>query len=276
MTTESSFRGGSGPPMMLIHGFSATWRVWEPVLAPLTARHDVYAPTLLGHYGGPPYHAGDPASPSAIADQLERDMDALGWEKAHLVGNSLGGWLALELAGRGRALSTVALAPAGGWPPGGKEDRRLERMFRTNYRMIAWLGERGRQLVRRPRFRALTLRDVVARPQNISARFAAEMLEGAAACEIYLPFLEVAVKGGFGSLGDIDTPTRIAWGTADRILRYPEYARRLHELAPDAEWVEMSGLGHCPMLDDPQETVRIVLEVTEHAGAEQAQPAPAG
>lgn len=109
--------------MLLVHGFAGTPATWTPLLPALEQHHDVLAPTLLGHSGGPGYLAGSPATPAAMADALERDMDSAGFDQAHLVGNSLGGWLALELAVRGRALSTTALAPAGGWTPRGPEAR---------------------------------------------------------------------------------------------------------------------------------------------------------
>src|SRR4051794_28801763 len=105
-------------PLVLIHGFSGTTGIWEPVLPALQEHHDVTNISLLGHCGGDPFPAGVTPSFNALADGIEADMDAAGIEKAHLVGNSLGGWLALELAHRGRALSVVALSPAGGWEPG--------------------------------------------------------------------------------------------------------------------------------------------------------------
>jgi pimeloyl-ACP methyl ester carboxylesterase len=261
--------------MMLIHGFSATWRIWQPVLPALEQRHDVIATTLLGHHGGPTYETGSPATPEAMADALEHDLDRAGIERAHLVGNSLGGWLALELASRGRALSTVALAPAGGWDAGGREEKRLGRLFRQNYRLLRMLGENGPRLTRRPRFRKLVLRDVVAYPERVPARLAVEMMEGAAGCTIYLPFLEYATSSGFGELPAIDTPVRIAWGTKDRILHWPGYAERLRRLVPAAEWVELPGLGHCPMLDDPELTVRTICELTDRVDAERGAVAPA-
>src|SRR4051794_998077 len=89
-------RGGSGPPMVCLHGFSDTWRIWELVLPALERRHDVLAPTLAGHAGGPRF-----AGP--LADAVERAMDDAGFATAHLVGNSLGGHVALQLAARGRA-----------------------------------------------------------------------------------------------------------------------------------------------------------------------------
>src|SRR5437763_11581933 len=106
-------RGGSGSPLVCLHGFTGTWRMWELVLPALERHHDVLAPTLPGHAGGPP--APKPLSDQALPDALERLMDEAGLERAHLVGNSLGGFLALQLAARGRADSVVALAPAGGW-----------------------------------------------------------------------------------------------------------------------------------------------------------------
>ena len=129
--------------MVLIHGFSGTPATWTPVLPALEQQHDVLALTLLGHRCGPEYLVGSPATPAAIADALERDMDAVGVDRAHLVGNSLGGWLALELAVRGRALSTTALAPAGGWAPRGPEARRLGCVFRYNERVAKALGPRA-------------------------------------------------------------------------------------------------------------------------------------
>ena len=115
-------RGGSGPPLVLLHGFIDTWRTWDLVLPELERHHDVLAPALVGHAGGPPL-TGE-VTPDLLPDAIERAMDAAGFETAHIVGNSLGGYLALQLAARGRARSVVALAPAGGWAEG--DDSYLE------------------------------------------------------------------------------------------------------------------------------------------------------
>ena len=109
-----SHRGGEGPPLLLLHGFTDTWRTWEPVLPTLERRFEVLAATLTGHAGGPPFVAGA-ASDEALVDALEAELDALGWEAPAIAGNSLGGYVALKLAERGRARSVVAIAPAGGW-----------------------------------------------------------------------------------------------------------------------------------------------------------------
>ena len=108
--------GGAGAPLVLLHGFTDTWRTWELVAAGARGRHDVLALTLAGHAGGPPLP--DPVTSEAIADAVERAMDDAGFATAHVAGNSLGGYVALQLAARGRADSVVALAPAGGWAEG--------------------------------------------------------------------------------------------------------------------------------------------------------------
>ena len=77
------------------------------MLPALERRHDVLAPTLPGHAGGPPLDGE--VDDALIADAVERAMDDAGFETAHLVGNSLGGYVALQLAARGRARSVVAL-----------------------------------------------------------------------------------------------------------------------------------------------------------------------
>ena len=91
----------------------------------LEREHDVLAPTLTGHVGGPPI-AGE-VTDALLADGVERAMDEAGFETAHIVGNSLGGFVALQLAARGRAASVVALAPAGGWAA---DDRGVPRDYR--------------------------------------------------------------------------------------------------------------------------------------------------
>src|SRR5687767_322227 len=100
MRMTPSHRGGSGTPLVCLHGFTDTWRTWELVLPELERHHDVLAPTLPGHAGGPPL--GE-STDSALVDAVERAMDDAGLERAHVVGNSMGGYLALLLAERGRA-----------------------------------------------------------------------------------------------------------------------------------------------------------------------------
>ena len=74
---------------MCLHGFLDTWRTWELVLPALERRHEVLALTLAGHAGGPPIEGE--ISAEALAAEVERAMDAAGFQSAHIAGNSLGG-----------------------------------------------------------------------------------------------------------------------------------------------------------------------------------------
>ena len=128
-TFTPSYRGGTGPPLLCLHGLTATWRTWELVLPAFERRHDVLAPTLPGHAGGPPL--GSEVGDDALVDPIESALDDAGFTKAHIVGNSLGGYVALRLAARGRAESVVAFAPAGGRAEGDPADREVAELLLT-------------------------------------------------------------------------------------------------------------------------------------------------
>jgi pimeloyl-ACP methyl ester carboxylesterase len=102
-----SHRAGSGTPLLLLHGVGSIWRAWSPVLPHLDPHHDIIVPTLAGHGGGPPLDADVTPSVQALADALDDELDKLGLQKVHIAGNSLGGWVGMELARRGRARSLV-------------------------------------------------------------------------------------------------------------------------------------------------------------------------
>ncbi len=107
--------GGTGPPLLLLHGIGAIWRAWSPVLPYLEPYHEVIVPTLHGHAGGPALDSEVVPSVEALVDGIEAELDRMGLQKVHIAGNSLGGWIGIELARRGRAQSLVLLSPAGAW-----------------------------------------------------------------------------------------------------------------------------------------------------------------
>lgn len=256
-----SHRGGSGPPLVLLHGFTDTWRAWTPLLPALEAEHDVFAPTLPGHAGADAL--GGPLSWEALVDAVEASIDAQGFDgPVHLAGNSLGGWLALELAVRGRALSVVGLCPAGGWDKGTKEGERVIRYFHQTGKLLRYSAGRADLLAGRPRLRTLALRDLVSHPGRVPSAQAAHMIRSAAACELRTEMIRISEDEHFSELGPIGCPLRIAWGTKDRLLPPARYSQRLRRLLPDAEFTDLPGLGHLPMWDDPAMVARAVLEVS--------------
>src|SRR5205807_2446115 len=106
---------GSGEPILLLHGLGGRRGVWQEIRPILAREHQVIAVDLPGFGESPPLaDAGVPIIP-AQAYAVEQLLDELRIGRTHIAGNSLGGWLAFELARRGRAHSVTALSPAGLW-----------------------------------------------------------------------------------------------------------------------------------------------------------------
>jgi pimeloyl-ACP methyl ester carboxylesterase len=272
--TATHFRGGEGEPLVLIHGFANTWRVWEPVLPVLMQQHDVLAPTLCGHFQGEPLADGVDPTVSALTDGVERAMDAAGFETAHLCGNSLGGWVALDLARRGRARSVDCLAPAGGWGHGSRAERRLRRMFTIGRKLNDRLLPHAERLVRRPGVRKLLLREAMRHPERLSPAQAAARMEAMTGCAVYWPLMDAIVRDGPPNwLGEVEAPTLVAWPEYDRILPEEGHSEPFRELIRGAEWRILPGVGHVPMADDPELVARTILDWAAAHERESVSPA---
>ena len=255
-------RGGSGTPLVALHGFTDTWRTWELVLPALERRHDVLAPTLPGHAGGPPLPG--PVTTAGVVDAVERAMDEAGFATAHLVGNSLGGYIALHLAARGRARSVVALAPAGGWAEGDASHRETLAHFATMRDLARSAAPHADAIVSSPEGRRRAAEFTAVRFEHIPADLLAHQIRGVAACTAVEPMVETALREGWALDAErVGCPVRILWGTEDRLLPWPSAAARYRwSWLPQADWVELEGVGHCPQLDVPLETAHLILGVT--------------
>jgi pimeloyl-ACP methyl ester carboxylesterase len=250
-------RGGEGPPLLLLHGFTDTWRTWEPVLSRLEERFEVLAPTLAGHAGGPSFPAHG-ASDTAIVDAVEAALDAAGWEAPAIAGNSLGGFVALRLAERGRARSVVALAPAGGWADGDPAIAETLRYFRLMARMVRDAAPQAAEIAATPEGRVRATAAYASTADHVSADLVAHLIRGAAACDA-APLVDFAEREGWPLDPErVTCPVRFVWGTDDRLLALPGAAARFRAEFPRAEWIEIEGGGHCPQLDHPVEAAELI------------------
>jgi len=114
MSTLAYTRSGAGAPLVLLHGIGMDRRAWDPVVPALARDFDVIAVDLPGFGESAPGRA-DPAS---LAEAVAGLLTDLGVTSPHVAGNSLGGWVALELAalepaGLGPVASLTVLSPAG-------------------------------------------------------------------------------------------------------------------------------------------------------------------
>ncbi|MEX2195327.1 MAG: alpha/beta fold hydrolase [Thermoleophilaceae bacterium] len=248
-------RSGSGEALVLLHGLGANLRSWAPVLMLAEAERDVLAVDLPGFGESPRLLAGIRPDVGALADAMERELDAAGLERPALAGNSLGGWIALELARRGRAASVVAISPAGMWSE--KERLWADRFLRTQLAAAKLLESRA-ELLRNAVVRTVFLAGISARPWRADPEDIVYGLRALARSN-FLPTHEAMISDRCRGLEQIGCPVLILWGTRDLLLpvrQGPRFAERI----PGARLVELPGLGHVPMADDAELVARAILD----------------
>lgn len=271
------YRAGSGKQLVLLHGFTGTWHHWRPLLGELVARYEVIAPTLAGHDGGKPLPAGTRMSFASSADLLEEHLDELGLGTVHLVGNSMGGALALELAKRGRARSVVALAPAGGWTPGDGEAPRLARFFARQLRVTRASAPRMAAIVRRAAVRRLALRDIMRHGELVAPADALQLAQSSLRCSVSGSAIE-ALRADrddltLRELDRITCPVLLASPQFDRVLPAERHAPRFRREIPNVQAISLAGCGHVPMWDDTALVIRMISEFLDRQAAGSASAA---
>jgi pimeloyl-ACP methyl ester carboxylesterase len=249
--------------MVLIHGFTDCPRTWDLVRPALEQRHDVIAPALVGHAGGPPL--GDrEVTADLLPDALEQAMDEAGFETAHIVGNSLGGYMALQLAARGRARTVVALAPGGGWAKGDTSYLETLDFFPGLVEQVRQIAPHADRLLQSAEGKRRATLYTTVNYEHIPAELLADQTRGVAACEGVVPMTEYVKRAGYHLDAErITCPVRIVWGTQDRLLPWPATAARFREdWLPNADYVVLDDVGHSPQLDVPLETAQLILGFT--------------
>jgi pimeloyl-ACP methyl ester carboxylesterase len=251
-------RAGSGEPLLVLHGTGGSRRHWDPVQAKLAAHHDLIAVDLPGHgESDPPLDDGD-HTPLGYAAALTALLDELGVDAPHIAGDSAGGWTALEMAKLGRARSVVAIAPAGLWRRRDpwRSSLRLWGMYRLG-RLTAPLTRRA---LRSEAGRVRLLRGTVAKPLNLSEEEARGLIETYNSTPTFTRHLAQTRRARFRDGADIQVPVTVAWGEDEHLI--PPRARRTDELPSHAKTVTLSGCGHIPFWDDPDQVAGMILETT--------------
>lgn len=245
-------RAGSGPPLLLIHGLGGTRGIWSPQFEALAAERDVIAVDMPGFGESEPLPADRPATAPALAAEIAGLCDSLGIERPHIAGNSLGGWVALEMARAGRAESLCLISPAGLWrrPLGPRrvDSRELAHRFRPL--IFAALSNRG--------VRERMLRTTVGRPDKISPADARKLIGGWLDAPGYDAANEQMRTHVFEHPEEVTVPTTIAWGEFDRLVAPPRAERR----PPGSRFLVLEGCGHTPNWDEPELITRLLLDAS--------------
>jgi pimeloyl-ACP methyl ester carboxylesterase len=254
MTTHLAYtRKGSGEPLVLIHGIGHRRQAWNPVFERLSESYDVIAVDLAGFGESDPYPSGTAYTMENACSILEENFAAWGISKPHVVGNSLGGAISLELGARGLVSSVTALSPAG--------------FFRGVDRIVAFFGLMLLKLasylpagvvqptLRSSRGRHLIGRTLFEHGERLSAD---EFIGDSVALRNGSAFYPTLLAGlDYHFAGPTPVPTTIAWGTRDRILPFAQ-SGLARERLPLAQHTALPNCGHVPMVDDPELIVRII------------------
>lgn len=263
MLSELSYtRKGSGEPLVLIHGIGHRRQAWDPVFETLAQSYDVIAVDLAGFGESPAYPLRAAYDMDNACDNLSDNFAAWGVDRPHVVGNSLGGAIALELGARGLARSVTALSPAGFF---GGVNRLQTLVLLVLLRVTSQLPASVlRSVSRSAAGRRLAGSSLYVHPERFTA---AQVYGDALALKHCHGFERTIVKGVTYSFREhLDVPTTIAWGTRDLILPYSSSAIAQERL-PEARHVALPHCGHVPMIDDPALVVRVVQNTTAEVDA---------
>jgi pimeloyl-ACP methyl ester carboxylesterase len=234
--------------MVLLHGLGSARAAWEPVVPALAETFDVVAVDLPGFGDSPPLPPGVEPTPAALAAAVAGLLAELALPRPHLAGNSLGGWVALELAARRPVASVALLSPAGLWPG------RTPRYSYASLRMIRALCRHlDRPLGALMRFRvarSLALAQVFGRPGRLTPDQARQAIRAVGRCPGFPSTLRATRDRHYRSAGPLDAPVTVAFGSRDRVL-LPRQARHVEQLPAGTRVAALPGCGHVPMSDDP-------------------------
>ena len=266
---SGSRRTGRGEPVLLVHPFMLSHHSWRPLIERLP-QYDVLAVSMPGHYGGPPVSWR--ARFDDLVDHVEAEMQRHGWESAHVVGNSLGGWVALELARRGRARTVTAIAPAGGYDTLNLRDAAMVMSF-----LVAAAGRRPARLTNLlpslPLVSALALKALAHDPRLIGAADARHVIRTALGATHPVRVLMACARSiPAPGLDSIDVPVHLVFADRDMVIPPRHYAPYFTDRMPHARVTTLQGVGHCPQVEVPDVVAELVHEfvVSSTAVAETA------
>jgi pimeloyl-ACP methyl ester carboxylesterase len=246
---------GEDQPIVFVHGLSGSWANWLEQLPVLAREHRVLALDLPG-FGHSPMPSSEISIP-AYARLLDGLLQRRGIDAAAVVGNSMGGFIAAELAISypQRVERLVLVSAAGisthGTPGQIRATTALRRLETVLAGTAAWVTARSDALTRRPRLREAMLKLVARYPSRLPAALAAEQVRGAGTPGFFDALQAVLDYDVRERLPEIACPTLIVWGERDLLISVRD-ADVFAERIPNSRKVIFKDTGHVAMLERPQ------------------------
>jgi pimeloyl-ACP methyl ester carboxylesterase len=250
-------RRGSGPPLVLIHGIGSQWQMWQPVLERVSAEREVVALDLPG-FGSSDEHRARPTV-EALATAAAEFLDGLGLAGTHVAGNSLGGAVALQLARMGAVRSACLLSPAGFIND--REGIYARTVLMESRRIAKLMAPHAELMLGGPVRRTIAFEHLAAKPWKIPVDQAAGAMRNLANSPGFETTFE-AIQDFRWTGPEPSVPVTVAWGDKDRLLIYSRQAPRARRRLPGARHVTLTGCGHVPTWDDPEQVARVLLEAS--------------
>ncbi|MEV0297921.1 alpha/beta hydrolase [Nocardia sp. NPDC050710] len=248
-------------PLLLLHGVTMSAAAWDEVVPLLANEFDLLVPTAAGHRGGGRIEGA--ATIKHLVDVTEQLLDERGVSTVHIAGNSLGGWMGIELARRGRARSVCALSPAGFWTPGTADETTATNKLRRAKRLAEVGHGLAPLMLRSAAIRRLILNDVAVHGDRLTAAQALGAVHDLVDCPAAYDIL--STDESVAPMPTLPCPITLAWSEKDRIFPPSVNGAIARQRIPDARYTELPGIGHVPMIDDPAlcaATIRTAVSIT--------------
>jgi pimeloyl-ACP methyl ester carboxylesterase len=251
------------PALVLVHGLGSAGTIWKTLVPQLVESFTVYAIDLPGH-GDAPLRDDEEMDPRSLAQAIvDYVANDLGVESMHVAGNSLGGWIALEMAAVApdHVLSVTALAPAGLWheqPP---------RKFPPSLdaRILAKISQYFMKTAYRiPLLKAIGYKKITHLWRELSFESCRDSVIAMARSKGYMPMWHGANGRRFESVVPEKVELSVIFGDEDRTL--PEEIAQEKEVAPDhANWIVVDNCAHVIMWNYPDLTVNLIKQTARVA-----------
>ena len=245
--------------ILLIHGMGSASTAWQPIVEDLETFFTVVTVDLPGH-GLTPMDETQPMDPKALAHSVFATMQTLGLEKFHVVGNSLGGWIALEMAAMNPSAiaSVTGLAPAGLWLKpfvARYPSTAIARIMASSLKVVSPL------LLHYEWARKIGFENVSPRWREFSYELCLEATNAMATAAGYYPAWDALLRKRFDQNVSESIPVTVIFGDSDRTL--PAATCQERSLVPaHTKWMILPECGHAPMWDHPTDVIEQILLTT--------------